>query len=361
MNTKPTLVAAMSGGVDSSVAASIYIKKGYNVIGATLQMKNQVSDEEELTKSCCGTQDNEQVQIVAKHLGIEHHFVPAIQDFDAKVLSYSWQEYKAGRTPNPCVQCNHFIKFGGEMMTFAKKMGAVGIITGHYAIIDRTDPARARLLKGKNAEKDQTYFLSGLSQEQLNFCHMPLGDMDKAQVRQLAKDLGLPNFAKKDSQDACFGYPGETFATTLSRYFRESSARGNMLDDAGNVLTQHHGVHLFTIGQRKKLGVALGKPAYVVAIDGKTNNVQVSTDASKLLTQSFTADQMNWLDFDAEKLECLVQTRYRQAPQPALVTRQGDKALVQLATPLTAVTPGQRLAIYNGPHLIAAGWITKDN
>ncbi len=351
------MIAAMSGGVDSSVAASIYLKKGYEVIGVTLQMKKQGPECEETTKSCCGTDDNQQVKLVAEKLGVPHYFIEVNRNFDEKVLRYAWDEYRGGRTPNPCIQCNRFIKFGDEIFAFAQKVGAEGIVTGHYGVIDRSNPERARLYRGENLAKDQTYFLSGLSQEQINFCHMPLGDLDKEQVREMAKELELPNFAKKDSQDACFGYVGETFASTLSRYFKEKGFEGKMLDDEGQVLRCHEGLHLFTIGQRKHLGVALGKPAYVIDIDGKTKEIVVSTDKSKLLSESFSANEMNWLDFDGDELDCLVQTRYRQKLRPARVKKVGDRALVQLEKPLASVTPGQRLAIYIGEQLVAGGWI----
>ena len=209
------VLLALSGGVDSSVAAALYKEKGYNVIGVTLHMKDK-DDEREEIKACCGPDEQTRARMVCEKLGIEHHFVSAKEDFAEKVLKYTWSEYCIGRTPNPCVMCNHFIKFGPVMQQLCEKFGAEGIITGHYAVIDRSDPQKARLFKGENKAKDQTYFLSALTQEQLNLCHMPLGDIDKEQVRSIAEKLGLPTAKAKESQDTCFGYKDEIFAETLA-------------------------------------------------------------------------------------------------------------------------------------------------
>lgn len=357
-NNSKTLIAAMSGGVDSSVAAALYLEQGFKVIGVTLKMKT-CDDTREKTKSCCGLDDNIQVRLVAEKLGIPHRFIAVREDFAEKILKYAWTEYKSGRTPNPCILCNHFLKFGPVLNRFAEELGASGIITGHYAVINRDIPGKARLFKGSDTEKDQTYFLSALTQEQLNFSYMPLGDMNKKDVRAIAAKIGLSNAAKKESQDACFGYKGETFALTLGRFFDEKPAGGQLVDENNRVIGHHDGVQFFTIGQRKGLGIALGQPAYVIDIDPLTNRVKVSTDQKRLLSESFNATDMNWLDFDHDSFECEVQTRYRQPLQPAIVHRQGDRALVQLKTPLAAVTPGQRLAIFKNSQLLGGGWIEK--
>ncbi len=360
MSNPKTLVAAMSGGVDSSVAASILINQGYKVIGVTLKMKN-CDDSKEKTKSCCGIDDNIQVRLVAEKLGIPHYFLDVRPDFKEKILKYSMAEYACGRTPNPCVYCNFYLKFGA-LMKYAKEIGAEGIVTGHYAIINRDIPDNARIFKGVDDTKNQTYFLCYLSQEQLNFSYMPLGKLTKKEVRQIAEKLNLPNAKKAESQDACFGYKGETFAQTLSRTFGFVPELGNIIDEKGKILGKHNGIHNFTLGQRKGLGVALGAPAFVVKIDPDTNEVTVSTDEQLLLTKTFTAINMNWLDFPYEKLQCEVQTRYRQSPQKALVyKKENSTALVELDEPLRAVTPGQALAIYNGNQLIAGGWIAAES
>ncbi len=353
-----TLVAAMSGGVDSSVAAALYLEQGYKVIGVTLKMKT-CDDTREKTKSCCGLDDNIQARMVAEKLGIPHRFVSVREEFAEQILKYAWNEYKSGKTPNPCVLCNHFLKFGAVLSRFAEELGAAGIITGHYAVINRDIAGKARLFKGSDTEKDQTYFLSALTQDQLNHCYMPLGEMTKPEVRAMAARIGLPNAAKKESQDACFGYKGETFALTLSRFFNEKPRPGQLVDENGKILGDHAGVQFFTIGQRKGLGIALGAPAYVIDIDAATSRVKVSTNHNLLLTERFSAHSMNWLDFEHDSLECDIQTRYRQQLQAATVYRQGDRATVELKTPLASVTPGQRLAIYKDGQLLGGGWIEK--
>jgi tRNA-specific 2-thiouridylase len=353
-----TLIAAMSGGVDSSVAAALYLERGFQVIGVTLKMKT-CDNSREKTKSCCGLDDNIQARQVCEKLGITHRFISVREDFADKILKYALDEYQAGRTPNPCVLCNHYLKFGPVLERFAEETGASGIITGHYAVINRDIPEKARLFKGTDSEKDQTYFLSALTQKQLNLCHMPLGELSKPEVREIAAKLGLPNAKKQESQDACFGYKGETFALTLCRHFNAQPHKGVFVDENGKIVGKHEGIEFFTIGQRKKLGIALGKPAYVTDIDAKTGRISVSTDPDRLLCDSFSANTMNWLDFEHDSLECEIQTRYRQALQPATVFRQGDKALVKLHKPLGAVTPGQRLAIYKNSQLLGGGWIEK--
>lgn len=351
-------IAAMSGGVDSSVATALYLERGYQVIGVTLKMKT-CDNSREKTKSCCGLDDNIQARQVAEKLGITHRFISVREDFADKILKYALEEYQSGRTPNPCVLCNHFLKFGPVLERLVEETGASGIITGHYAVINRDIPDKARLFKGADNEKDQTYFLSALTQKQLNLCYMPLGELSKPEVREMAAKLGLPNAKKQESQDACFGYKGETFAQTLCRHFNAKPHQGKIVDENGEILGQHAGIEFFTLGQRKKLGIALGKPAYVIDIDAQSNRITVSTNPDRLLSDSFTARDMNWLDFEHESFDCVVQTRYRQPLQPATVWRQADRAMVKLHQPLAAVTPGQRLAIYKDSQLLGGGWIEK--
>lgn len=356
MNKTKTFVAAMSGGVDSSVATSIFINQGHKVIGITLKMKN-CDDTKEKTKACCGLDDNIQVRLVAEKLGIPHYFLDVRPEFNEKILKYAMSEYACGRTPNPCVYCNFYLKFGA-LMKYAKEIGAEGIITGHYAIIKRDIPDKARIFKGVDDIKNQTYFLCYLTQEQLNFSYMPLGELTKKEVRQIAEKLNLPNARKAESQDACFGYKGETFAQTLLRTFSYVPKPGNIINEKGKVLGKHNGIHNFTLGQRKGLGISLGAPAFVVKINPNTNEVIISTDEKLLLTKTFTATSMNYLDFPHEQFECEIQTRYRQSPQKAIVyKKENSTAIIELSEPLRAVTPGQALAVYNDNQLIAGGWI----
>ena len=356
MDKSKTFVAAMSGGVDSSVAVSIFINQGHKVIGVTLKMKN-CDDTKEKTKACYGLDDNIHVRLVAEKLGIPHYFMDVRPEFKEKILKYCMSEYACGRTPNPCIYCNFYLKFGA-LMKYAQEIGAEGIITGHYAIIDRNIPDKVRIFKGIDDTKNQTYFLCYLTQEQLNFSYMSLGELTKKEVRQMAEKLNLPNAKKAESQDACFGYKGETFAQTLSRTFENTLKPGNIINEKGKVLGKHNGIHNFTFGQRKGLGIALGAPAFVVKINQNTNEVTVSTDKKLLLTKTFTAINMNWLDFPYEQFACEIQTRYRQTPQKAVIyKKENSTALVELTEPLRAITPGQALAVYNGNQLIAGGWI----
>lgn len=358
MNKTKTFVAAMSGGVDSSVATSIFVNLGHKVIGVTLKMKNS-NNAKKKKDTINEIDDNIQVKLVAEKLGIPHYFLDVRHEFEEKVLKYSMNEYACGRTPNPCVYCNFYLKFGA-LMNYAKEIGAEGIITGHYAIINRNIQDKARVFKGIDDTKNQTYFLCYLTQEQLNFSYMPLGELTKKEVRQMAEKLNLPNAKKAESQDACFGHEGETFSQTLSKTFGYVQKPGNIIDEKGKIVGKHNGIHNFTLGQRKGLGIALGAPAFVVKINPSTNEVMISTDEKLLLTKNFTATNMNWLDFPYEQFECEVQTRYRQIPQKAVVyKKENSTALIKLSEPLRAVTPGQALAVYNGNQLIAGGWIDK--
>jgi len=360
MKNRIKIVAALSGGVDSAVAASTYVEKGYEVIGVTLKMKS-CDDSKEKTKACCGLDDNIQARLVAEKLNIPHYFLDVRQDFKEKILKYAWKEYSVARTPNPCVLCNFYLKFG-SLLDFATDIGAIGVITGHYAILERDETGSVKLFKGKDDLKNQTYFLSALTQEQLNRSYMPLGDITKVEVRQIASQLGLPNAKKQESQDACFGYKGEAFAETLYRIFDSKSIPGDIITEDGKIVGRHKGINNYTIGQRKGLGIALGKPAYVFKIDKESNTVYVSTDSSLLLKSTFTAIDMNWLDSDEDIIECEVQTRYRQTPLPAIVEKiTSTTASITLLQPARAITPGQALAVYRGSQLIAGGWIDEVN
>lgn len=356
MTTQKTFVAALSGGVDSSVAAAIFVRSGHKVVGVTLKMKN-CDDTKEKAKACCGLDDNIQARLAADKLGIPHYFVDGRKEFREKILQYAMSEYALGRTPNPCILCNFYLKFGA-LMSYAKEIGAEGIITGHYAIIRRNNSTDSKIFKGVDDNKNQTYFLSGLTQEQINFSYFPLGEITKSEVRKLAEEFRLPNAKKEESQDACFGYKGETFAQTLSRTFNHPAKQGNIIDENGKILAKHEGIENFTIGQRRGLGIALGSPAFVVSINGTSGDIIVSSNPELILVKTFTASKMNYLDIKDQTFECEVQTRYRQTPQRAIVYKlDNNRVKIELAKPLRAVTPGQALAIYNGDQLIAGGWI----
>lgn len=357
MSAKPLLVAAMSGGVDSSVAAALSLEAGFEVVGVTLKLK-ECDDSRERVKACCGIDDFIQVRLVAAKLGIKHYFLDLKNEFREKVLEYAWQEYRIGRTPNPCAMCNFYLKFG-FLADYAAKLGAVGLITGHYAILDHE---KGRLYHALDAGKDQVYFLSLLTNEQLQFCRMPLGKMKKDEVRRKAEALGLENADRQESQDACFGYRGESFANTLANYFGEQGHSGDIVDTEGNILGQHRGIHQYTIGQRKGLNVAMGKPAYVVKIDTENNRIVLSTDASLLLADKLELKNINLSVKRENEFTCQVQTRYRQRPVGAKAMLLADnRALLHLNEPVSAPAPGQVAALYDGNLVLGGGIIDCTN
>lgn len=352
MSAKPLLVAAMSGGVDSTVAAALALEAGAEVLGVTLELRECDGN------GGCGSDDREQVRRVAGQLGIEHHFLDLRREFREKVLEYSWREYRAGRTPNPCAFCNFHLKFG-LLAEFARKQGAEGMLTGHYAVLDHE---KGELRHAVDSGKDQVYFLALLNREQLQFCRMPLGRLTKDEVRRKADALGVENARKKESQDACFGIPGEAFSQTLAAYFGAEPIPGEIVDTNGKVLGRHQGIHLYTIGQRKGLGVAMGRPAYVVAIDPAANRVVLSTDSGLLLRDVLEVARVNMTAERPERFACEVQTRYRQKPVPAMVTLlPGNCARLELETPVGAPAVGQVAAFYDGDLVLGGGIIEKTN
>ncbi len=357
MTTRPKIIAALSGGVDSSVAAALYQRRGYEVIGATLRLKHP-DPAFSAAQTCASRSDQEAVEQVCAKLGIEHVYLDEYADFVARVLRPAYDEYAAGRTPNPCCGCNPRLKFG-KLLALAETRGAAGLITGHYARLVRTGDT-VRLRRGSDPNKDQTYFLYRLSAEQLNRLHFPIGELDKATVRAVARQFDLKNSEKKDSQDACFNVPGECFAETLRRLFGAEPRPGHFLYH-GKVVGRHAGIHRYTIGQRKGLGVALGIPAYVRSIDPLSGDIELTTDGDELLTGRFEVH--DWHRQSAREdwttpRECLVQIRYRSRAVPArLEPLTATSCQVTLQTPQRAVTPGQAAVFYDGEFLLGGGVI----
>ncbi len=351
------LVAAISGGVDSSVAAAMAIEQGCELIAVTLKMRS-CENPPDKRKSCCGIEDDMFARGTAEKLGIPHYFLNTKEQFEEKVLRSAWQEYSLGRTPNPCALCNRYLKFGA-LLDYAVKIGAGGIITGHYSKIERTESG-VSLHRGVDPGKDQSYFLFGLTPEQLGKSYMPLGSFTKSEVREKARMFGLPNAEKTESQDACFGFRDETFAQTLCSLFKGNPKKGFIKDKSGKIVGEHGGVHLFTIGQRKGLGIALGAPAYVVGISAESGDVIVSKDENDLFSDRLTASRLNWqaADFAGLAFSCLVQIRYRSRAVNAEVTPLSeDRVEVKFEKPLRAITPGQAVVFYENDRLIGGGWI----
>jgi tRNA-specific 2-thiouridylase len=361
--TKQRVLLGMSGGVDSSVAGYLLREQGYEVVGVTMKVWPQdcISRAED---KCCGPQAITDARGVAHSLGIPHYVVDEADQFERLVIDYFSSEYRAGRTPNPCVMCNEKIKFG-NLWSKAAALGCDHIATGHYAIIEH-HADHAILRKGLDARKDQSYFLFSLRQPQLRRALTPLGKMTKPQIREIAHSLGLKVADKMDSQEICF-VPGNDYKAFLRSHLGESEFhRGEIYDVAGNFLGEHDGIELFTIGQRKGLPGGSPQPRYVVDLDPATNRVIVG-DVDDLVTDGFEIDRVNWhrtagIDGDARynELECTVKIRYSHSGTRATLTQLEDgRAHVRLHDPQRAVTPGQAAVFYNGDIVLGGGWICR--
>ena len=351
----------MSGGVDSSVAAHLLKEQGYDVIGLTMKVWPQdcLSRAED---KCCGPSAIADARGVAHAIGIPHYVVDESDDFEALVIDYFKSEYRAGRTPNPCVMCNEKVKFG-SLWAKARQLGAEFIATGHYAIIGHQADGPSTLRKGRDPRKDQSYFLFSLRQEQLQRALTPLGDMEKPKIRAIARSLGLKVADKADSQEICF-VPGNDYKAFLSgNMASDEFHRGGIFDRSGKRLADHEGIELFTIGQRKGLPGGSPKPVYVIDIDPATNRVIVG-DEEDLITGEFLIDHCNWLDgeraADTAPFEVNVKIRYAHPGAAATVTPLGDgKARVRLHVPQRAVTPGQAAVCYDADRVLGGGWIAR--
>jgi tRNA-specific 2-thiouridylase len=350
------MVVAMSGGVDSSVAAALLKEQGHTLVGVTLKL--QECHDAHGSKSCCGVDGILRAREVAGRLGIPHYVLDCVQEFKDLVMRPAWNAYADGRTPSPCLWCNERVKFG-VLLAWAEKLGIHKVATGHYARL-RRENGRVRLFRGEDQRKDQSYFLAGLTSEQLGQSHFPVGDLQKPEVRALAAKHALPTAETPESQDACLVSPGQSFSEMLKDLFGGEARPGPIVDDEGNVVGQHEGVHLFTIGQRKGLPAgALGR-RWVSGIAAENGTVQVTMQPERLQSDRFIAHEINWLEGDLPKeaLRCEVQVRYRHASLPAWVTTtaSGDLSVV-LDAPVKAVTPGQAAVFYDGDRTLGRGWI----
>ena len=357
---KQRVLLGMSGGVDSSVAGYLLREQDYEVIGVTMKVWPQdcISRTED---KCCGPQAVADARGVAHSLGIPHYVVDEADQFERLVIDYFSSEYQAGRTPNPCVMCNEKLKFG-NLWSKAQALSCDYIATGHYAIIEQqTD--RAVLRKGVDPRKDQSYFLFSLRQPQLRRALTPLGTLRKPQIREIARSLGLKVADKIDSQEICF-VPGNDYKAFLRSHLDEKEFHhGQIFDVAGNLVGEHEGIELFTIGQRKGLPGGSPRPRYVVDLDPETNRVIVG-DGDDLLVDEFEIDRVNWIGrYDgSEDVDVTVKIRYNHPGTSATVTPlKGNRARIRLHEPQRAVTPGQAAVIYNGDIVLGGGWICRDN
>ena len=372
------IVLAMSGGVDSSVAAALLCQAGHEVIGVfmrhgaespvatscrsenhdqanistTLPVLNQRPDHKQ---GCCSAADAEDGRRVADRLEIPFYALNLEREFSA-IVDYFIEEYTIGRTPNPCVMCNNWIKFG-KLFDYADSVDAEFVATGHYAQLINARPGQFALTRGNDSQKDQSYVLFGISRNLLPRMMLPVGKFEKSEIRNMAKDLGLRVAEKKDSQEICFVPSGKHDQFIRDRRTDRETA-GEIVTTNGEVVGEHQGIEGFTIGQRKGLGVAFGQPRYVVRIDADNQQVVLGTK-EELARRQLTASQTNWLIDPPEKpFRCEVQIRYNSPSVPAIVRIHDDERLsVQFDDPCYGVAPGQAVVCYEGTRVLGGGWI----
>ncbi|PKM74422.1 MAG: tRNA 2-thiouridine(34) synthase MnmA [Firmicutes bacterium HGW-Firmicutes-16] len=352
------VLVAMSGGVDSSVAAALLIEQGFEVTGVTLKLFSNKDIGIERSRTCCSLADVEDARSVAYRLGFSHHVFNFGEQFREQVINRFASAYSRGETPNPCIDCNRYIKFS-ELLDRALMLDMDCIATGHYARVELdNNTGRYLLKKATDSSKDQSYVLFGLTQEQLKRTLFPLGSLNKSEVRRLAEEQGLVNAKKPDSQDICFVKDGD-YASFLENTMNVYSPPGNFTDSAGNVLGTHRGLIRYTIGQRKGLGLSFVSPKYVIKKDVE-NNVVVLGDEPELFSSSMTVKDLNLISVEAltEPTEALVKTRYSQKETPAVLYPLDNGAtLVKFHEPQRAVTSGQAAVFYDGDNVIGGGTI----
>jgi len=369
--TEPTTIAvAMSGGVDSSAVAAILAQQGGAVVGLTLQLwdQNRLAGQHGIPDApkagrCCSLDDVYDARRVAEHMGIPYYVVKQEERFEQDVVRPFVAEYLAGRTPIPCSLCNNHLKFD-QLLQTARSIGASQIATGHYAV-NEFDPQRGRWILKRPADraKDQTYFLFGLTQEQLAHTLFPLGRLTKPEVREIARLHGLALAEKPDSQEICF-IPGGDYKQFLTAYLEEQGQQvpetaGDLVDSNGAVLGHHDGIFNFTVGQRKGLGVSSPTPLYVIQIDPASHRVTVGADA-ELATRTLRAGRLNWISIPELTEPMRVEIKIRHRHEPAWATLEPAGAGEVLATfdePQRAVTPGQSAVFYQGDEVVGGGWI----
>jgi tRNA-specific 2-thiouridylase len=373
MSQQDTIAVAMSGGVDSSAVAALLHAQGHPLVGLTLQLWNQrrlaanyadLGLPETVPQGrCCSIDDVYDARHVAEHLGIPYYLVNAQDRFEEEVVRPFVSEYLAGRTPIPCTLCNNHLKFDQLLLT-ARQIGAERIATGHYAR-NHYDEARGRWILSRPADKskDQTYFLFGLTQDQLSRTLFPLGEMQKPAVREMAAGHGLELAQKPDSQEICF-IPGGSYQSFLTAYLAEQGetvpdSSGELVATSGEVVGRHEGIHAFTVGQRKGLGLSSPDPLYVLKIHPDSHRVEVGPD-DQLLSTKLTANRLNWVSIPepTEPIRVTIKIRHRHEPAPATLLVTGpDTIEATFDDPQRAITPGQSAVFYQGDEVAGGGWI----
>ena len=356
-NNKERIVVAMSGGVDSSVCAWLLKEKGHEVIGITIKTWSNDECRDEKSKGCCSLRDIDDARAVARKIGIPYYVMDLSSDFKEKVIDYFVEEYFAGRTPNPCIECNNRIKFG-ILTEKAAELGATHVATGHYArkAFDETQK-RFFIREGTDLSKDQSYVLFGLDQKQLSQVLLPIGELEKKEVRRIAGELGLRVFDKPDSQEICF--VKKNYGDFVEKYSPEKlPGEGAIVDREGKKVGSHAGSHLFTIGQRKRIRITNEKPYFVTDIDAKRNEVKIGSE-SELYADEMTVRRVNWqLNPQLGRIEVKIRSRHEKTGAE-IISIEKDTVKVRFEIPQKAVTPGQAAVFYQQDAVIGGGWISS--
>jgi len=352
---------AMSGGVDSAVAAALLAAEGHEVVGLTLNLWPEwLPEPDDAFKACCGVSAIADARGVARLLGIRHYVLNMREEFEQAVIGYFVDEYARGRTPNPCIACNQSIKFS-LLLDKMSALGLDGIATGHYArVADEPETGRRLLLRGRDPAKDQSYVLFGLTQEQLRRLRLPIGEHTKDAVRALAREFRLPVADKPDSQEICF-VPRGTYADVVARFRPEALRPGPIVDTEGREVGTHQGIARYTVGQRRGLGIAAGAPVYVVAVDPERNTVVVGDEAD-LLCRELVATGMNWITpkpTAAARVTARVRHGARDVPATVRPDPASDDAVISFEQPQRAAAPGQAVTLYDGDRVIGGGVIAS--